>query len=76
MSFSKIKPNGLTLILESFGFKKGVPSEADLVFDVRCLPNPHYDKVLRPLTGHDEPVKAFLRELPSQEHGRRHYSLH
>lgn len=60
----KEKPNGLTLIFESFGFKKGVPSEADLVFDVRCLPNPHYDKVLRPLTGHDEPVKAFLRELP------------
>ena len=60
----KEKPNGLTLILESFGFKKGVPSEADLVFDVRCLPNPHYDKVLRPLNGHDEPVKAFLRELP------------
>jgi UPF0042 nucleotide-binding protein len=61
----KEKPNGLTLILESFGFKKGVPSEADLVFDVRCLPNPHYDKVLRPLTGHDEPVKAFLRKLPA-----------
>jgi len=61
----KEKPNGLTLILESFGFKKGVPSEADLVFDVRCLPNPHYDNVLRPLTGHDEPVKAFLRELPA-----------
>jgi UPF0042 nucleotide-binding protein len=61
----KEKPNGLTLILESFGFKKGVPSEADLVFDVRCLPNPHYDKVLRPLTGHDEPVKAFLRDLPA-----------
>ena len=60
----KDKPNVLTLILESFGFKKGVPSEADLVFDVRCLPNPYYDKVLRPLTGHDEPVKAFLRELP------------
>jgi UPF0042 nucleotide-binding protein len=60
----KEKPNGLTLILESFGFKKGVPSEADLVFDVRCLPNPHYDKVLRPLTGHDQPVQAFLRELP------------
>jgi UPF0042 nucleotide-binding protein len=60
----KEKPNGLTLILESFGFKKGVPSEADLVFDVRCLPNPHYENVLRPLTGHDEPVKAFLREFP------------
>lgn len=60
----KEKPNRLTLILESFGFKKGVPSEADLVFDVRCLPNPHYDKVLRPLTGHDAPVKAFLEALP------------
>lgn len=60
----KEKPNGLTLILESFGFKKGVPSEADLVFDVRCLPNPHYDKELRPLTGHDEAVKSFLRDLP------------
>jgi UPF0042 nucleotide-binding protein len=61
----KEKPNRLTLILESFGFKKGVPSEADLVFDVRCLPNPHYDKVLRPMTGHDAPVKAFLEALPA-----------
>lgn len=61
----KEKPNRLTLILESFGFKKGVPSEADLVFDVRCLPNPHYDKALRPLTGHDEPVQAFLAALPA-----------
>ena len=60
----KDKPVGLTLILESFGFKKGVPSEADLVFDVRCLPNPHYDTLLRPQTGHDEPVKAFLRGIP------------
>lgn len=60
----KEKPNRLTLILESFGFKKGVPSEADLVFDVRCLPNPHYDKVLRPLTGHDAPVQEFLAALP------------
>jgi UPF0042 nucleotide-binding protein len=41
-----------------------VPSEADLVFDVRCLPNPHYDKVLRPLTGNDKPVKEFLEKIP------------
>ena len=57
------KPAGLTVIFESFGFKKGVPSEADLVFDVRCLPNPHYDKSLRPLTGNDKPVKEFLEKI-------------
>ena len=60
----KDKPVGLTVVFESFGFKKGVPSEADLVFDVRCLPNPHYDKVLRPLTGNDKPVKEFLEKIP------------
>lgn len=51
---------GLTLMFESFGFKHGLPLDADLVFDVRCLPNPHYDPVLRPLTGLDAPVMAFL----------------
>ena len=60
----KDKPQGLTVIFESFGFKKGLPSEADLVFDVRCLPNPHYDKVLRPLTGKDQPVREFLEKIP------------
>ena len=60
----KDKPLGLTVIFESFGFKKGVPSDADLVFDVRCLPIPHYDKVLRPLTGNDKPVKEFLENIP------------
>ena len=60
----KDKPVGLSVIFESFGFKKGVPSEADLVFDVRCLPNPHYDKALRPLTGNDKPVKEFLEKVP------------
>ena len=44
---------GLTLMFESFGFKHGLPLDADLVFDVRCLPNPHYDPALRPLTGRD-----------------------
>ncbi|QWD72270.1 RNase adapter RapZ [Polynucleobacter sp. UB-Raua-W9] len=62
--FLKEKPFGLSVIFESFGFKKGVPSEADLVFDVRCLPNPHYDKVLRPLTGKDKPVQEFLEKIP------------
>jgi len=51
----------LTLLFESFAFKFGVPLDADLVFDVRVLPNPFYDSALRPLTGRDEPVQAFLR---------------
>ncbi len=51
---------GLTLMFESFGFKHGIPRDADLVFDVRCLPNPHYDPALRPLTGRDQPVVEFL----------------
>ena len=51
---------GLTLLFESFGFKHGIPLDADLVFDVRCLPNPHYDPALRPLTGRDAEVIQFL----------------
>ena len=51
---------GLRLLFQSFGFKHGIPLDADMVFDVRCLPNPHYDPVLRPLTGMDAPVVAFL----------------
>jgi len=52
--------SGLTLMFESFGFKHGLPMDADLVFDVRCLPNPHYDPALRPLSGLDAPVISFL----------------
>ena len=52
--------SGLRLLFQSFGFKHGIPLDADLVFDVRCLPNPHYDPDLRPLTGKDAPVVAFL----------------
>jgi UPF0042 nucleotide-binding protein len=51
---------GLTLMFESFGFKHGLPLDADLVFDVRCLPNPHYDPALRLQTGKDKPVIDFL----------------
>ncbi|QRX84666.1 RNase adapter RapZ [Glaciimonas sp. PAMC28666] len=54
----------LTLLFESFAFKQGVPLDADLVFDVRMLPNPHYDPILRPLNGRDQPVIDFLDELP------------
>jgi UPF0042 nucleotide-binding protein len=50
----------LTILFESFAFKFGVPLDADLVFDVRVLPNPYYDVALRPFTGKDEPVIAFL----------------
>jgi len=50
----------LTLLFESFAFKFGVPLDADLVFDVRVLPNPYYDIALRPLNGRDAPVIAFL----------------
>ena len=55
---------GLTLLFQSFGFKYGIPVDADLVFDVRCLPNPHYDPNLRPLTGRDQPVIDFLEKTP------------
>lgn len=54
----------LTLLFESFAFKFGVPLDADLVFDVRVVPNPFYDKSLRPLTGRDQAVAAFLDAQP------------
>ncbi|HEU0202921.1 MAG TPA: RNase adapter RapZ [Burkholderiaceae bacterium] len=57
-------PSSLTLAFESFAFKHGIPVAADLVFDVRNLPNPHYDLQLRPQTGLDEPVIAFLEAAP------------
>ncbi len=51
----------LTLIFQSFAYKRGVPNDADFVFDVRMLPNPHYDPALRELTGRDAPVIDFLQ---------------
>ncbi len=56
--------SGMTLLFQSFGFKHGVPLDADLVFDVRCLPNPFYDPRLRPLTGKDAAVVEFLAAVP------------
>lgn len=50
----------LKIVVESFGFKYGIPLDADYVFDVRFLPNPHWDPTLRPMTGLDEPVAEFL----------------
>jgi len=55
----------ITLLFESFGFKHGIPLDADLVFDVRCLPNPHYVDELRTLTGRDQPVKNYLEASPN-----------
>ncbi len=55
-------PSGqLTLVFESFAFKRGVPTDADYVFDVRMLPNPHYESEMRHLTGRDQPVIDFLQ---------------
>lgn len=52
----------LTLMFESFAFKRGIPVHADYVFDVRMLPNPHYEPALRPLTGRDAPVAQWLEQ--------------
>jgi len=63
--FIKLDRARLTLLFQSFGFKHGIPLDSDLVFDVRCLPNPHYDPLLRPLTGRDAAVIDFLNNTPS-----------
>ncbi|HLR29407.1 MAG TPA: RNase adapter RapZ [Paenalcaligenes sp.] len=55
----------LVLTFESFAYKRAVPRDADLVFDVRCLPNPHYDPELRDLTGKDEAVAEWLSRFGS-----------
>jgi len=65
--FIAVDPSKLTILFESFGFKHGVPLDADLVFDVRCLPNPHYEEHLAPLTGQDKPVMEFLDQIPEVE---------
>lgn len=62
--FIRVDRAQLTLLFESFGFKHGLPLDADFVFDVRCLPNPHYNPVLQPLTGRDQPVIDFLENTP------------
>jgi RNase adapter protein RapZ len=54
----------LQVAVESFGFKHGMPIDADIVMDVRFLPNPHWDDVLRPLTGFDQRVRDFVLERP------------
>ena len=58
------RPNEMSLQIESFGFKHGVPGDADFVFDARCLPNPHWEPDLRPLTGRDAAVADYLSGQP------------
>lgn len=65
--FIKVDRARLTLLFQSFGFKKGIPLDADFVFDVRCLPNPYYTPELRPLTGCDAPVIEFLESTPEAQ---------
>jgi UPF0042 nucleotide-binding protein len=57
----------LSILFESFGFKNGIPADADFIFDVRCLPNPHWEPHLRPLTGLDDMVIQFLARQPEVE---------
>jgi len=57
-------PAGLSLLFRSFGYKFGVPVDADLVFDIRCLPNPYWVMDLRPLSGRDQPVRDYLEADP------------
>ncbi len=59
------EPYSLSILIESFGYKHGLPADADFVFDVRCLPNPYWEPKLRELCGRDEPVQAFLRREPA-----------
>ena len=65
--FISVDPSKLTLLFQSFGYKHGVPLDADLVFDVRCLPNPHYEPALAMLSGRDSPVVAYLQSYPEVE---------
>jgi UPF0042 nucleotide-binding protein len=62
----------LTLVFESFAYKRGIPVDADYVFDVRMLPNPHYEPELRDLTGMDAPVVAYLQQESEVEQMYRH----
>jgi UPF0042 nucleotide-binding protein len=65
--FVAVPQDGLTLLFESFGFKHGIPLDADIVFDVRSLPNPYYDPVLRPQTGMDAAVIEFMKNTPDAQ---------
>ncbi|HEY4371249.1 MAG TPA: RNase adapter RapZ [Burkholderiales bacterium] len=67
LDFLETERSSLTVVFTSFGFKLGIPLDADLVFDVRPLPNPYYDAQLRPLSGLDAPVIAYLDAIPAAQ---------
>jgi len=56
------KTEPMTVVIQSFGFSQGAPADVDFMFDARCLPNPHWDETLRPLTGRDEAVTSWLEQ--------------
>ena len=62
MPSTRRRDSRLQVAVESFGFKHGLPLDADIVMDVRFLPNPHWEDDLRPLTGHDHKVRDFVLE--------------
>jgi UPF0042 nucleotide-binding protein len=66
-TFGREGLGGTTLSVMSFGFSRGVPSEADLVFDMRFLRNPHWDPALRPRTGRDPEVAAYVAADPAYD---------
>ena len=59
--------NNLIVTVLSFGFKYGIPADADMVFDVRFLPNPYYVEELRPLTGNDKKIQDYVMKAPEAE---------
>ncbi len=61
-AFAEVDQQRMQIAIESFGFKHGVPLDADIVMDVRFLPNPHWEDELRPLTGHDPKVRDYVLE--------------
>ena len=71
-SLLAVQHSQLTLVFESFAFKRGVSTDADYVFDVRMLPNPHYEPGMRDLTGRDAAVIDFLQQQPAVTLMRQH----
>ena len=60
----KVEREALLVVFESFGFKYGVPTDIDFLFDMRSLPNPYYDTALRPFNGTEEPIRQYLDSQP------------